>query len=106
MKLNDCFCLSKIGEPERAAGYLYVSAIRIGYIVTYKKPDGGLAFWIKPVKEVDLFKLKEKANSELLSFYTPDRFSFDKPVLGLRIGYASLSESNIEKGILVLEKLL
>jgi len=74
--------------------------------VTYKKPDGGLAFWIKPVKEVDLFKLKEKANSELLSFYTPDRFSFDKPVLGLRIGYASLSESNIEKGIRVLEKLL
>ena len=74
--------------------------------VTYKKPDGGLAFWIKPVNEVDLFKLKEKANLEMVNFYTPDRFSFDKPVSGLRLGYASLSESNIEQGIRVLNKIL
>ncbi len=39
--------------------------------VSYKKPDGGLAFWLKPIKETDLFQLKQKVNSKLVSFYTP-----------------------------------
>lgn len=67
--------------------------------ITYKKPDGGLAFWIKPLDDIDLFNIKQKANARLISFYTPDRFSFDSPITGLRFGYASLSESDLEKGI-------
>lgn len=74
--------------------------------VTYKKPDGGLAFWLKPVRDIDLFRIKEKVNAELVSFYTPDRFSYDQPMQGLRIGYASLSEANLEKGIRILGKYL
>lgn len=74
--------------------------------VTYSKPDGGLAFWVKPVEKIDLFKLQEKANLELVSFYTPDRFSFDNPICGFRIGYASLPETTIEKGLHTLGKLL
>lgn len=74
--------------------------------VMYKKPDGGLAFWIQPTEKVDLFKIKEKANYKLLNFYTPDRFSFDDPVTGLRLGYASLSDSDLRKGIEILSKLL
>lgn len=74
--------------------------------VTYNKPDGGLAFWLKPTKNIDLFQIKEKVNSELVSFYTPDRFSYDKAIHGLRIGYASLSEANLEKGMRILSKYL
>ncbi|MBK5722105.1 PLP-dependent aminotransferase family protein [Dysgonomonas sp. Marseille-P4677] len=74
--------------------------------IIYNKPDGGLAFWLKPIRNIDLFQLKEKVNSELISFYTPDRFSYDKTIPGLRIGYASLSEANLENGIRILSKYL
>lgn len=62
--------------------------------VIYKKPDGGLAFWLKPVNNVNLFQLKQRLNSKLVNFYTPDRFSFGDDISGIRLGYASLSEQN------------
>lgn len=74
--------------------------------VIYKKPDGGLAFWLKPTKEIDLFQLKQKVNSKLISFYTPDRFSYENDITGIRLGYASLSEAQLEKGIKVLSEYL
>ncbi|MDR3140607.1 MAG: PLP-dependent aminotransferase family protein [Tannerellaceae bacterium] len=74
--------------------------------VAYKKPDGGLAFWIQPVEPVDLYKLKELASRKRVAFYTPDRFSLGKPVQGIRLGYASLSKENLERGIQVLGKYL
>lgn len=74
--------------------------------VIYKKPDGGLAFWLKPIRNIDLFQLKERVNSKLVSFYTPDRFSYDNAISGIRVGYASLSEANLEKGIRILSKYL
>ncbi|MDR1402918.1 MAG: PLP-dependent aminotransferase family protein [Tannerellaceae bacterium] len=74
--------------------------------VTYKKPDGGLAFWIQPVKEMDLYKLKELTNRKRVGFYTPDRFSFGESIQGIRLGYASLSKENLERGIQVLGKYL
>ena len=74
--------------------------------VFYRKPDGGLAFWLKPTKNINLFQLKEKVNSELVSFYTPDRFSYDSAISGIRVGYASLSEANLEKGVRILSKYL
>ena len=74
--------------------------------VVYKKPDGGLAFWLKPINNINLYEVKDLANSELISFYTPDRFSFETPISGIRIGYASLSEDNLEKGIRILSKYL
>lgn len=74
--------------------------------VTYKKPDGGLAFWLELVNDINLFQIKDKANTELVSFYTPDRFSYDSAIQGIRIGYASLSEANLERGIRILRKYL
>lgn len=74
--------------------------------VTYRIPDGGLAFWLKLVNEPDLFKLKKKVNSKLISFYTPDRFSHGNYISGLRLGYASLSEAYLERGIRVLGEYL
>lgn len=74
--------------------------------VTYKKPDGGLAFWIKPIKNIDLFQVQKRANLKAINFYTPDRFSFDKSISGIRLGYASLSEADLEKGIKIWSKIL
>lgn len=74
--------------------------------VTYKKPDGGLAFWIQPIKGIDLFQVQKQANLKSINFYTPDRFSLGGPILGVRLGYASLSEADLEKGIKILNTLL
>jgi GntR family transcriptional regulator/MocR family aminotransferase len=71
--------------------------------ITYKKPDGGLAFWVQPTTEQDLYKV---ASSKRVGFHTPDRFSFDQPISGIRLGYASLSKENLEKGIKALGEYL
>lgn len=74
--------------------------------VVYKKPDGGLAFWIQPVERKDLWKIKDLSMLNRVGFYTPERFSFVEPVHGLRLGYASLSKEDMEKGIEVLSRYL
>lgn len=74
--------------------------------VTYKKPDGGLAFWLQPTSEVDLFRLKEQVNSRWVGFYTPDRFSYHKSINGIRLGYASLPENKLEEGIQIISQYL
>lgn len=74
--------------------------------VTYQVPDGGLAFWLNPIKATDLFQLKKIVNTKLISFYTPDRFSYNDDIMGLRLGYASLSEANLEKGMQILGEYL
>lgn len=74
--------------------------------VVYRKPDGGLAFWIQPLHQIDLFKTREIMTLKHVGFYTPDRFSFDEPIQGIRLGYASLSQSDLEKGIQALAEYL
>lgn len=67
--------------------------------VTYQIPDGRLTFWLKPICDTDLFQFKRSVNAKLISFYTPDRFSYSNDIMGLRLGYASLLEINLERGI-------
>ncbi|MBK5721807.1 PLP-dependent aminotransferase family protein [Dysgonomonas sp. Marseille-P4677] len=71
---------------------------------TYNMPEGGLAVWLSFPSNVDLFKLHKVTAKKGLNFYTPERFSFDEPINGIRIGYASLSESDMERGLLILSK--
>lgn len=73
---------------------------------TYHKPDGGLAFWIVPAKNSDLFNVAGKLLKKGIKIMTPDTFSFDRPVSGFRIGYASLTEKQIEEGIAALSQFL
>lgn len=70
--------------------------------VRYNIPTGGLAFWIVPVGKTNLYRIREQANRAGVSFYTPDRFSFSEPVCGIRLGYTSLSNENLERGIEIL----
>jgi len=74
--------------------------------VSYQIPDGGLAIWLSLPEDIDLFKVQEITSKKGLNFYTPERFSFEEIINGIRIGYASLSEENMERGLQILSKYL
>ena len=75
--------------------------------VRYSIPTGGLAFWLVPACDsVNLYKVREQAGKSFVNFYTPDRFSFSEPIYGIRLGYASLSNEDIDRGLAILAKSL
>ncbi|WP_445456415.1 MocR-like pyridoxine biosynthesis transcription factor PdxR [Flavobacterium sp. HNIBRBA15423] len=73
---------------------------------TFIKPEGGLAFWIVPKIELDVFVIAEKLKTQGIEIVTPDKFSFSTSISGFRLGYASLSEKQLEEGVIALSKLL
>ncbi|MFC0780437.1 PLP-dependent aminotransferase family protein [Flavobacterium sp. HJSW_4] len=74
--------------------------------ITFTKPEGGLAFWIVPKTEINVLEIFEKLKSQGIQIMSPDRFSFDETIKGFRLGYASLSEKQLEEGVKALSKLL
>lgn len=72
----------------------------------FEVPEGGLAFWIVPIKEVDWLQLLRKMEDAGIQLISPDNYSFDETVNGLRFGYGSLSEQKLEEGILALARFL
>ncbi|KIO52562.1 MocR-like pyridoxine biosynthesis transcription factor PdxR [Flavobacterium hibernum] len=87
----------------------YFEAICNQYLkdkTTFIKPEGGLAFWIVPNSDVDIFEIAEKLLQKGIKIMTPEKFSFDKPISGFRLGYASLTEKQLEEGIIELAKYL
>lgn len=73
---------------------------------TYTIPEGGLAFWIVPNKQVDWLQISKKLIRKGIKIITPDAYSSDETINGIRLGYGSLSEKELEEGIAVLAKLL
>lgn len=73
---------------------------------TYAIPEGGLAFWIVPNQQMDWSQVSKKLNSKGIKIITPDAYSFDETVNGIRLGYGSLTENELEEGIVALAKLL
>ncbi|PBJ14396.1 PLP-dependent aminotransferase family protein [Flavobacterium sp. ACN6] len=74
--------------------------------VTFIKPEGGLAFWIVPKAGINVLEIFEKLKAQGIQIMNPERFSFSETIKGFRLGYASLSEKQIEEGIKALTKLL
>lgn len=74
--------------------------------ITFIKPEGGLAFWIVPSKIVDTQKVCTELLSKGIKLMTPEKFSFGSPVNGFRLGYASLTEEQMEEGIKAISKYL
>lgn len=74
--------------------------------ITFTKPEGGLAFWIVPKSEIDVLEVFAKLKSQGIQIMSPEKFSFEKPVKGFRLGYASLSEKQMEEGLKALSRLL
>lgn len=73
---------------------------------TYTIPDGGLAFWVVPNSQVDWLEISKKLKSNGIKIITPDTYSFDETINGIRLGYGSLSEKELEEGIIALSKML
>jgi len=74
--------------------------------VTFVKPEGGLAFWLVPVKTTDTQQVCEELLKKGIQIMSPEKFSFGQPVCGFRLGYASLTEQQLEDGLIALSKLL
>jgi len=70
----------------------------------YTFPEGGLAFWIVPHQPVNWPKVSRKLDAIGIKIITPDTYSFDQPVNGIRLGYGSLSTIDLEDGIMILAK--
>ena len=71
---------------------------------TYNKPEGGLAFWIVPKNKVDINEIANALLKKGIKIITTDSFSFEEPISGFRLGYASLTEDQIEKGIIAISE--
>lgn len=71
---------------------------------TYTFPEGGLAFWIVPHQPLNWPKVSGKLDKMGIKIITPDTYSFDQPVNGIRLGYGSLSTVDLEDGIMILAK--
>lgn len=70
------------------------------------KPEGGLAFWVVPKMKIDVLKIAQKLKPLGIEIITPDKFSHSVPIHGMRLGYASLSEKQLENGIIALSQVL
>lgn len=75
---------------------------KVGYTV----PDGGLAFWIVPRKSADRPEISDTLIGKGIKITTPDFYSFNDSVNGLRLGYGLLSEKEIEAAVTELNNLL
>jgi len=77
----------------------------LGNKVSYSSPEGGLAYWIVPKKQVDWALISKKINMKGFSMISPESYSFDKIFNGMRLGYASLSDQELEDFISALADL-
>ncbi|AWW29450.1 PLP-dependent aminotransferase family protein [Echinicola strongylocentroti] len=65
----------------------------------FVKPDGGLSYWVSFNEDVDLFGLFESLMHKGIQVITPDKFSYGQPINGLRLGFGSLNEEQLEIGV-------
>ncbi|QHS59973.1 MocR-like pyridoxine biosynthesis transcription factor PdxR [Chitinophaga agri] len=70
----------------------------------YSIPEGGLAFWLTPKKSINWQHVSDKLLSKGIRIITPDNYSIDTPVNGIRLSYGALSEEQLEEGITELAK--
>jgi GntR family transcriptional regulator/MocR family aminotransferase len=68
--------------------------------VTFTLPDGGLAVWLRFDPSVDLERLAVLARIQRVQVMPSAAFSInDKPVHGLRLGFASLNEAELPRAV-------
>lgn len=66
---------------------------------SFNVPEGGLAIWIVPKEYQKWEFIAKKMNEKGIKIITPDSYSFDKGINGLRLGYGTLTEEDLEKAI-------
>ncbi|QNK64922.1 PLP-dependent aminotransferase family protein [Pedobacter sp. PAMC26386] len=79
----------------------------LGDHITFKKPEGGLAYWIQFRENRNTVDLAEKLLEKGVSIIPTERFSFHSSSLNaLRLGYASLTKDEMETGLQLIAKAL
>jgi len=71
----------------------------------FKLPSGGLAFWLVPKKQ-SAVALYQQLKKQHIGILNPEKYSFNAPINGLRIGYASASEEDATKLINALKSII
>lgn len=74
--------------------------------VSCVEPEGGLALWLQLKNKQNLEKLNQELKLRGVTIIKPSNYSFDGNANGIRLGYASLSEEQLEKGIKILSELI
>lgn len=89
---------------KRLAHMLSILEVTFAGIADFSIPKGGLAVWIRPHKEIEIAQLHDAG------IYVVNPYGFYAPQYsgqtGLRLGFASLDEQAIMKGLDKLAKLL
>jgi len=80
--------------------------IHLSKKVSYKIPEGGLAFWLKFNNKQDLLKLQKILMAKGIDVSQSLLYSSENEIQGLRLGYGALSEDKLEKGIKALANIL
>jgi GntR family transcriptional regulator/MocR family aminotransferase len=79
----------------------------LGEKITVRKPEGGLAFWVKFNQAVNTEVLSAKLLKKGVGVMPTERFSFTgEPLNALRLGYASLTPEELEEGIRIIATVL
>lgn len=76
-------------------------------VATFKKPEGGLAFWVQFKAPVDTVQLAAALQKKGVAIQPTECFSFNGDKLhALRLGYASLNEKELAEGVAILASVL
>lgn len=79
----------------------------LGGQVDFSKPEGGLAYWVRLKKELNTNTLAERLLRQGVSLIPTEAFSFSGQLLNaLRLGYASLTPEELERGLTAMRKVL
>ena len=72
--------------------------------VSIRPPEGGLAYWVPFRQPVDFGLVRQHLATQGVSLIDTNRFSFEgQPLNALRLGFASLTEAEMEEGISALQ---
>ena len=68
-------------------------------MIDYELPDGGLAVWLSSRQEIDWSVLIERLRAKGIHIIPPEHYSYGTAVNGIRLGYGSLDDEQLEQGI-------
>nr|WP_103866135.1 PLP-dependent aminotransferase family protein [Aquimarina sp. I32.4] len=91
---------------EKREAFTYLLEKHLSGKITYTIPEGGLAFWIQSNDVIDYENVYTSLLQKRIEIIHPNKFSHQKEVQGLRLGYASLSSEDLKKGLIEIGKLL
>lgn len=78
----------------------------LGHKVTFTTPNGGMAFWLEPRKEVDWIQFEHDLKAIGIHFINPIQYGFNAESKGFRLSFGPLSERELEEGIIGLASIL